>query len=100
MPEQKFAFGFEANDASAHVITRYYSEENSEFMELAGSYNQDETFTMQQYSSSTQMTVADYEYLDASGGFLFPISAAEWQTLITLVNNAGGVTMPLVILHS
>lgn len=100
MPEQKFAFGFEANDASAYAITRYYSENESEYMELQGSYNQDETFTLQRYKSRTQFTEADFQYLDGSGGFTFPVSESEWQTLIGLVNNAVGVNLPLVILHN
>lgn len=100
MPEQKFAFGFSANDASPHVITRYYSEEESEYMELQGSYNQDETYTLQQYKSRTQLTEDDFQYLDGSGGFTFPISESEWQTLRGLVNNASGVNLPIVILHN
>lgn len=100
MPEQKFAFGFSANDASPHVITRYFSEEDSKYMELQGSYNQDETFTMQRYKSRTQLTDDDFTYLDSSGGFTFPISDAEWQNLTRLVNNAGGSTLPLEILHN
>lgn len=100
MPEQKFAFGFEANDASAYTITRYYSENESEYMELQGSYNQDETFTLQRYKSRTQFTEVDFEYLDGSGGFTFPISESEWQTIIGLVNNAVDVNLPCVILHN
>ena len=100
MPEQKFAFGFEANDASAYLITRYYSEDESEYMELQGNYNQDETFTLQQYKSRTQLTEDDFQYLDGSGGFTFPISESEWQTLRGLVNNASGVNLPIVILHN
>lgn len=100
MPEQKFAFGFEANDASAYVITREYSENESDYMELLGSYNQDETFTIESYKSKTQLTENDSEYLDASGGFTFPINETEWQALIPLVNNVAGVKMPLVILHN
>lgn len=100
MPEQKFAFGFEANDASPHVITREYSESASAYMELQGSYNQDETYTLQQYKSKTPLTEDDEEYLEASGGFLFPTSESEWQTLRGLVNNAAGVNLPIVILHN
>ena len=69
-------------------------------MELQGSYNQDETFTMQRYKSRTQLTDNDFEYLDSSDGFTFPISDAEWQNLTRLVNNAGGSTLPLEILHN
>lgn len=69
-------------------------------MELAGTYNQDETYTIQRYKNSTQMTAEDFEYLDASGGFTFPISESEWHTIVTLVNNAVGVNIPIVILHN
>lgn len=100
MPEQKFAFGFSANDASPHVITREYSENASAYMELQGSYNQDETYTLQQYKSKTPLTESDEEYLEASGGFTFPISESEWQTLRGLVNNASGVNLPIEILHN
>lgn len=69
-------------------------------MELQGSYNQDETYTLQQYKSKTSLTEDDVEYLDASDGFTFPISESEWQTLRGLVNNAAGVNLPIVILHN
>ena len=99
MPEQNFAFGFEANDASPYLITRYHSDEDSEYMELQGSCNQDETFTLERFKSRRQLTDYEFEYLDGSGGYTFPISESEFQTLIGLVNNAVGVNMPLVILH-
>lgn len=100
MPGQNFAFGFEANDASAYVITREYAENAAAYMELLGSYNQDETFTIQSYKSKTPLTEDDSDYLDASDGFTFPISESEWQSLKTLVNNAASAKLPIVILHN
>ncbi len=100
MPEQNFAFGFEANDASPYLITRYYSDEESEYMELQGNYNQDETYTLQQYKGRKQLTDDEFEHLDGSGGYTFPISESEWQTLIGLVNNAVGAKIPVRILHN
>lgn len=100
MPEQKFAFGFEVNDASAYVITRQISENDADYLELQGSYNQDETYTLQRYKSRTQFTEADFEYLDGSGGFIFPVTETEWNALIPLINDAAGVNLPLVILHN
>lgn len=100
MPERKFAFGFEANDASPYVITRKISEIDAGYMELQGSYKQDETYTLQRYKGRTQLTEEDLQYLDGSGGFTFPISVIEWQALIRLVNDAAGANLPLVILHN
>ena len=100
MPEQNFAFGFVANDDSPYLITRYYSDEESEYMELQGSYNQDETYTLQRYKGRKQLTDDEFEHLDGSGGYTFPISESEWQTLIGLVNNAVGAKLPIRILHN
>ena len=100
MPGQIFGFGFEANDATLYLITRNYSERETDYMELQGSYNQDETFTLQRYKGGMRLTDEDFEYLDASGGFTFPVSDGELQTLIGLVNNAAGVNFPLVIVHN
>ena len=100
MPKQKFAFGFKANDASIYVITREISVIDAGYMELQGSYNQDKSYTLQRYKGRTQLTEEDLQYLDASDAFKFPISAIEWQALIGLVNNAVGVKLPIVILHS
>lgn len=100
MPEQKFAFGFEANDASPYVITRQFSENDAEYLELQGSYNQDESFTLQRYKSRTQFTEADFEYLDGSGGYIMPVTETEWNALIPLINDAAGVNLPLEILHN
>lgn len=100
MPEQKFAFGFEANDASAYVITHEISKIDAGYMELQGRYNQAETYTLQRYKGRTQLTEEDLQYLDGSGGFTFPINVIEWQALIGLVNNAAGVNLPIVILHN
>lgn len=98
MPGRKYgeyAFGFQANDASPYVITRYYSEENSEFMALQGTVTNN-TFTIQRYKNNPQLTDADFELLEASDGFVYPVSESEWQTLIGLVNNAAGATLPLL----
>lgn len=100
MPGQNFAFGFEANDASPYLITHYHSDDHSEYMELQGSYNQDETFTLERFKSRRQLTDDEFEYLDGSGGYTFPISESEFQTLIRLVNNAAGANLPLAILHN
>lgn len=95
MPELAYAFGFQANDASPWLITRYYSEDNSEYMALQGEVNQ-ETFTIERYKNNVQLTDAGFEFLESSDGFVFPVSESEWQTLIGLVNNAVGVTLPLL----
>ena len=100
MPERKFAFGFEANDASAYVITREISKIDKGYMELQGSYNQDDTYTLQRYKGRTPLTEEDLQYLDGSDGFILPISAIEWQALIGLVNDASGANLPIEILHN
>lgn len=96
MHELAYAFGFQANDVSPWVITRYYSEENSEFMALQGTVGE-KTFTIQQYKNNPQLTEADFKMLESIDGFVFPVSESEWQTLIGLVNNAAGATLPLLI---
>lgn len=100
MPEHKFAFGFEANDASAYVITREISVIDAGYMELQGRYNQDKTYTLQRYKGRTQLTEEDFQYLQGSDAFTFPINVIEWQALIGLVNDAAGANLPLVILHN
>lgn len=100
MPDQKFAFGFEANDASSYVITREISKIDVGYMELQGSYKQHETYTLQRYKGRTPLTEEDLQYLVGSGCYTFPITAIEWQALIGLVNNAAGANLPLVTLHN
>lgn len=96
MPSEKFAFGFVANDASPYVITRYYDDNNSDMMVVDGSYNQDNTFTLQYYYGAAPLTQLDFEKLDGKGGYTFPITGAEWAALTPLIDNARGSKIPRI----
>lgn len=96
MPSERFVFGFVANDESPYVITRYYDEDNSDMMVVDGSYNQDNTFTLQYYYGRAPLTDLDFETLDGKGGYTFPITDAEWNALIPLINNARGSKIPRI----
>ena len=100
MPSQTFAFGFVANDLTPYAITSSATLSDADLMEVTGSYNQDDTFTLQRYSGPAPLTENDWETFDGIGGMTFPISDAEWTALTPLINNARGVTIPRIDVYT
>ena len=96
MPSERFVFGFVANDLTPHVITMNTSSSDPDMMVVDGSYNQDNTFTLQLYYGRAPLTTLDFETLDGIGGMTFPITDAEWNTLTPLINNARGAKIPRI----
>lgn len=85
-----------ANDSSPYVITRYYNDDNSDMMVVDGTYNQDNTFTLAFYYGRAPLTETDFSKLDGIGGYTFPITDEEWNTLTQLINNARGSKLPII----
>ena len=96
MPSKRFVFGFVANDLTPYCITSADNEDHIDMMVVDGSYNQDNTFTLQLYYGQAPLTQLDWETLDGIGGMTFPITEAEWNTLTPLINNARGAKIPRI----
>lgn len=96
MPSERFVFGFVANDLTPYVITQNTTSSEPDMMVVDGSYNQDNTFTLQLYYGRAPLTQLDFETLDGIGGMTFPITDAEWNTLTPLINNARGAKIPRI----
>lgn len=100
MPSQTFVLGFVANDLTPYAITSNTTLSDADTMEVTGSYNQDDTFTLQRYSGRAQLTQNDWEIFDGIDGMTFPITDAEWNALTPLINNARGVTIPRIDVYT
>lgn len=96
MPSERFVFGFVANDLTPYVITSNNNTNEPDMMVVDGSYNQDNTFTLQLYYGRAPLTQLDFETLDGIGGMTFPITDAEWNALTPLINNARGAKVPRI----
>lgn len=96
MPSERFVFGFVANDLTPYVITSNNNTNEPDMMVVDGSYNQDNTFTLQLYYGRAPLTELDFETLDGIGGMTFPITDAEWNALTPLINNARGAKIPRI----
>lgn len=65
-------------------------------MVVDGTYNQDNTFTLAFYYGRAPLTEEDWLNLDGIGGATFPITDAEWNNLVPLINNARGSKIPRI----
>lgn len=100
MPSERFVFGFVANDLTPYVITQNTTSSEPDMMVVDGSYNQDDTFTLQLYYGRAPLTQNDWDTFDGIDGMTFPITESEWNTLTPLINNARGATIPRIDVYT